>query len=98
MRSLTFPDPTRIVLGTRDDRVSFIIERTTENLIRVTLEHLQTIARLDFPQPRDFVTAGRQDFRSLGIKAYFRDLAFVSDENRLAGPGHGIIDARGAIS
>jgi len=47
---LTFPYSTSVVFGSRNDRITFVIECTTKDFIRMSFQHLQTIPTFYFPQ------------------------------------------------
>jgi len=59
----------------------------------VTLQHLQTVARLGLPDTRGFVRGGSEDAGALGVEGHLGDLAFVAREDRVAGAGHGVVHA-----
>lgn len=63
----------------------------------MALEHLETVASLDFPEPRDLVAARSQHLRALWIETDLGDLGFVADQDRLARARHRVVDARRAI-
>merc|ERR1740124_1552110 len=87
------PDAAGVVLGARDDRVSFVVECRGEDLVRVPLEHLQAVAALHVPDAAGAVTARGDDLVALRVERNLGDLALVPDEDRLASARHCVVDA-----
>ncbi len=94
---LTLPYSAGVVLGARDNGITIVVERTTENLIRVALQHLQTVASLGLPDARGFVRGGSEDAGALGVEGHLGDLAFVAGEDGVAGAGHGVVHTGVAV-
>ena len=76
--SLSPPQSACVVFAPSEYDVALVVERTAEYLIRVALQNLQALARQRVPHPRSFVTACRQNPRSLRIENDFRDFPFVA--------------------
>ena len=94
---LTLPDSAGVVFGSCDDRVSLVIEGATEYLIRVALEHLQTVPRLSFPNARSLIRRGCQNSRALGVEGDLGNLPLVASQNSVAGASHCVVHSGIAI-
>ncbi len=75
---LTLPDTTRVILTTRDNRISFIIESTREDLIGMAFQHLQTLTTLGIPDATGLITTCGEDTGALWIEADLADLTFMT--------------------
>jgi len=53
---------------TCDDGVALVVEGTAEDLVRVSLQDLLTLAVLGIPQSRGLVRARGQHARALGVE------------------------------
>lgn len=63
------PYAASVVLGTSEDRVSFVIESAAEDLVRVPLEDLLAFTCERIPQASRLVRAGCHQARSLRIES-----------------------------
>eukprot|EP00965_Chrysotila_dentata_P187449 6172134-Pleurochrysis_carterae.AAC.3 len=92
-----FPDAAGVVLGAGDDGVALVVEGGGEDLVGVSLEHLQHVAALDVPHPARAVARGGDDFVALRVEGNLGDLALVPDEDGLARARDRVVHARRAV-
>ena len=71
------PDAAGVVLRACDYCVSFVVKRTREYFVFVTIEYLELVAILGGPNSAGFVATRRDDFVSLRIERNFTDFVFV---------------------
>ena len=72
------PDAARVVLRSRDDRVSFVVKGAREDFVFMAVEHLQFAPSVRRPDPAALVAACRDNLVSLRIELYFTDFIFMA--------------------
>ena len=98
MDYLTLPYSACVILRPSNNCVAFVVESTTEYLIRVTFQDLKTVTCLSLPHSSCFVRGCSKDPAPLGVEGYFRDLTLVTRQDRMTSTSHCIIHTRVAIS
>lgn len=78
---LVLPDAAGVVLRPRDYRVSLIVERTTEDLVLVSLQSLHLGACVNRPQPACAVASRCHNLGALRVEADLRYLALMTYES-----------------
>jgi len=77
-QGLVSPDPAGVVLRARDYGIAFVVERAREDLVLVSVEHLQLLPRISVPDSASLVAACSNNFIALRVELDLRYFIFVT--------------------
>ena len=67
-KEVSKPYPTRVILASSDDHVTFVVERARKDVVRVSLQHLQARSCKRVPQPCCLVARAREQPCALRVE------------------------------